>query len=68
LALLEIYTKNYHLAEEQYAKWGSTLVPPIIIHNLTEAENEIAATTKELQATLSRVYGKNVAASEVEQA
>jgi hypothetical protein len=68
LSLLEIHTKSYHLAKEQYAKWGSTLVPPIIVHNLTETENEIAATTKELQAALSRVYGKKVAASEVEQA
>jgi|GEM_PF-665371 len=68
LSLLEIHTKNYHLAKEQYAKWGRTLVPPIIVHNLTEAENEIAATTKELQAALSKVYGKKVAASEVEQA
>jgi len=67
LVLLEIHTKNYHLAKEQYAKWGSTLVPPIIIHNLTEAENEIAATTRKLQTILSKVYNKNVAAFEVEQ-
>lgn len=67
LVLLEIHTKNYHLAKEQYAKWGSALVPPIIIHNLTEAENEIAATTRKLQTTLSKVYNKNVAAFEVEQ-
>ena len=68
LSLLEIYTKNYYLAREQYAKWGSALVPPIIVSNLAEAENEIAKTTKELQATLSKVYEKKVAAPEVEQA
>lgn len=68
LSLLEIHTKNYYLAREQHAKWGSALVPPIIVSNLTEAENEIAKTTKELQAALSKVYGKKVAAPEVEQA
>lgn len=68
LSLLEIHTKNYYLAKQQYAKWGSALVPPIILHNLTEAENEVAATMKELQLTISKVYGKKVAASEVEQA
>ena len=68
LSLLEIYTKNYYLAREQYAKWGSALVPPIIVSNLAEAENEIAKTTKELQTALSQVYGKKVTAPEVEQA
>ena len=28
--LLETYSRNYNLAKEQYAKWGSALVPPII--------------------------------------
>lgn len=68
LSLLEIHTRNYYLAKEQYAKWGSALVPPIVTHNLTEAENEIATTTKELQTVLSTVYGKKIAAPEVEQA
>src|SRR5688572_30267520 len=36
--LLETYSHNYHLTKEQYAKWGSALVPPIILHNMTEAE------------------------------
>ena len=68
LSLLEINAKNYYLAKEQYAKWGSALVPPIITHNLAEAENGIATTTKELQAVLSNVYGKRVVAQEVERA
>ena len=68
LALLEIYTRNYYLAKEQYAIFGSAMVPQIIIHNLTEAENMIATTTKELQTVLSKVYGRKVAAIEVEQA
>jgi len=68
VALLAIHTKNYHLAREQYAMFGSAYVPPIIVHNLTEAEDQIKATTKELQGALSQVFGKNVAAIEVEQA
>ena len=60
LALLEIYTKNYYLAKEQYAKWGNTLVPPIITHNLAEAEDQVANTTKELQTVLCEVYAKPV--------
>ena len=58
--LLEIYTKNYYLAKEQHAKWGSALAPPIVVHNLEEAENQVADTTKELQEVLSEVYAKPV--------
>ena len=60
ISLLEVYTKNYHLAKEQYAKFGSALVPPIIVHNLTEAEDGIATTTENLQTVLSKVYGKEI--------
>lgn len=62
LSLLEVHTRNYYLAKEQYAKWGSALVPPIIVNNLAEAEDEVAETTSKLQATLSKVYGKQVVA------
>lgn len=58
--LLETYSRNYHIAKEQYAKWGGALVPPIIMHNLTEAENSIADTLQKLEATLSKVYKKAV--------
>jgi hypothetical protein len=58
--LLETYSRNYHLAQEQYAKWGSALVPPIITHNLTEAENSMIATIKQLEAVLSKVYKKDI--------
>jgi hypothetical protein len=60
MALLDIYTKNYYLAKEAYAKWGSSLVPPIIIHNLSEAEDGVAKTTYELQSVLSKAYGKRI--------
>ena len=58
--LLETYSRNYHLASEQYAKWGSALVPPIIVHNMTEAENSMVETLKKLEAVLSKVYEKDI--------
>ena len=39
--LLETYSRNYHLASEQYAKWGDALVPPIIVNNLRESEKSM---------------------------
>lgn len=58
--LLETYSRNYHIASEQYAKWGSALVPPIIVHNLTEAENSMVNTIKQLETVLSKVYKKDI--------
>jgi len=58
--LLETYSRNYHLASEQYAKWGSALVPPIIVHNMTEAENSMIVTLKQLETVLSKVYKKDI--------
>jgi hypothetical protein len=58
--LLEKYTRNYYLASEQYASWGSALVPPIIVHNMTEAENAMVATLKKLEDVLSKVYEKDI--------
>ena len=58
--LLETYSRNYHLASEQYAKWGDALVPPIIVNNMTQAENAMADTLKKLEAVLSKVYEKDI--------
>jgi hypothetical protein len=60
LSMLTIYKRSYYLAKEKYAKWGGALVPPIIIHELDEAENGISTTTKELQTILSSIYGKEI--------
>jgi len=60
VTLLETYTRNYQIAKEQYAKWGSALVPPIIVHNMTEAENSVVDTLKKLEAVLSKVYKKDI--------
>ncbi len=67
LSLIEIHSRNYRLAREQYAKWGSALVPPIIVNNLEEAENAIADTMSKLQATLNAVYGKTIIIPELEE-
>jgi hypothetical protein len=48
------------LAKEQYAKWGSALVPPIIVSNMNEAENSMLETIKQLETVLSKVYKKEI--------
>jgi hypothetical protein len=58
--LLETYSRNYQIAKEQYAKWGSALVPPIIVSNMSEAENSMLETIKRLETILSKVYKKDV--------
>lgn len=58
--LLETHSRNYHLASEQYAKWGSALVPPIIVHNMTEAESSMVETLRKLEDVLSQVYKKDI--------
>lgn len=58
--LLETYSRNYHLAKEQYAKWGSALVPPIIVNNMTDAENSMIETMEQLQIVLSKIYKKDI--------
>jgi len=58
--LMETYSRNYYLAREQYAKWGDALVPPIILHNLQEAENAVADTVQKLEAVLAKIYKKDI--------
>lgn len=58
--LLETYSRNYHLAREQYAKWGSALVPPIIVNNMADAENSMIEAMEKLQNILSKVYKKDI--------
>ena len=58
--LLETYSRNYQLAREQYARWGSALVPPIIVNNLNEAETSMLETIQKLEDTLSKVYEKDI--------
>ncbi|NJC98873.1 MAG: hypothetical protein C3F07_16895 [Anaerolineales bacterium] len=58
--LLETYSSNYRIAREQYAKWGSALVPPIVVNNMVEAENAVIETTQKLQNLLSKIYNKDL--------
>jgi hypothetical protein len=58
--LLETYSRNYQLAKEQYAKWGSALVPPIVVSNMNEAENSMLETIRQLETVLSKVYKKEI--------
>jgi hypothetical protein len=58
--LMETYSRNYHLASEQYARWGDALVPPIIVHNMQEAENALVETIKKLEMVLAKVYKKDI--------
>jgi hypothetical protein len=58
--LLETYSRNYHIAKEQHAKWGDALVPPIIVHNMQDAENSVIETTKQLETVLAKVYKKEI--------
>lgn len=60
MSLLEIHTKNYYLAKEKLARFGRDFAPPIVIHQIEEAEGEIAAVSEQLQEALSDVYGKKV--------
>jgi hypothetical protein len=62
--LLDTYCRNYQIAREQYAKWGSALVPPIIVHNLNEAEDASLQTIEKLKAVLAKVYEKEIPAAE----
>jgi hypothetical protein len=57
---LEIYSRNYYHASEQYAKWGDALVPPVIVNNMIHAENAMAETLKKLENALSKVYKKDI--------
>ncbi|HJX81855.1 MAG TPA: hypothetical protein VJ248_07480 [Candidatus Udaeobacter sp.] len=58
--LLETYSGNYRLAKEQYAKWGSELVPSIVVHRMTDAENSMLDTITQLEVILSKVYKKDI--------
>lgn len=54
------HTRSYYIYKEQYAKWGSALVPPVIVLQLEEKENLIVETIKRLETILSKVYKKDI--------
>jgi hypothetical protein len=58
--LLEKHTGNYYTLKEQYAEFGSIMVPPHILSQMKEKENLIIETKKQLEIALSRVYKKDI--------
>ena len=57
---LESHTQSYYILKEQYAKWGSVLVPPVIVIQMNEKENAAIETIKRLEIILSKVYKKDI--------
>ncbi len=64
VSLLQSHTKNYYILKEQYAKWGSALVPPIIMIQMEEKENSILETRKQLEVVLSKIYKKDISSNQ----
>ena len=58
--MLESHTKSYYILKEQSAKWGSALVPPVIMLQLEEKEDAIIEIRKQLEIVLSKVYKKDI--------
>ncbi len=54
------HTQSYYILKEQYATWGSALVPPVIMLQMEEKENSIIETRKRLEIVLSKVYKKDI--------
>jgi hypothetical protein len=57
---LEAQTKSYYILKEQYAQWGSALVPPVILLQMEQKENSIIETRNELESVLSKVYKRDI--------
>ena len=57
---LEKHTQSYYILKEQYATWGSALVPPVIVLQMNEKENSMIETIKRLEDVLSKVYKKDI--------
>lgn len=57
---LEALTKSYYILKEQSAKWGSALVPPVILLQIEEKEESIIETREQLEFVLSKVYKKDI--------
>jgi hypothetical protein len=58
VSLIEIQMRSYWLLKEQYARWGSALVPQIISGSLIEAEESVVETAAQLEAILTELIQK----------
>ena len=66
VSLMEIHTRNFRSAEQQYAKWGDALVPPIVLNNLDTEGAAVELTMRRLQTLVSEVYGADIAIPELD--
>lgn len=64
LGLAEIYRQNHRLASEKYAKWGDTLVPSVVVHELMDSEQHLIETLAKLKANIEEVLGKKIESDE----
>jgi hypothetical protein len=55
---LEIHQRNLNLAHQQKAKWGETLVPPIIEHNIRDEQAAIGMKVSRLTELLEQVTNR----------
>jgi hypothetical protein len=55
LNLKDTYLENYRLAQSKAAKWGPGLVPPIVIHELRDAEANLLLVVAKLIGILQEV-------------
>ena len=60
LKLAEIYNTNYRIAKEKYARWGDALVPPVVVHELEDAEEHLLETVNKLRTMTEDILGKRI--------
>jgi hypothetical protein len=51
--LFEIYQRNYQNAKEKSAMWGAALVPPIVLHELEDAEKNLVDVLEKLRSAVN---------------
>jgi hypothetical protein len=56
--LFELYKRNYRNAKEKAAMWGATLVPPIILHEIEDAEDNLVVVIKQLREAVALTLGQ----------
>jgi hypothetical protein len=55
LRLRDIYTKNYYNAKEKTAMWGPGLVPPIVLHELDDAESNLLKLVGDINGSVKAI-------------
>jgi len=55
VALLDIQSRNYWMAKEQYARWSGTTIPQIVISNLEEEGIAVTQSVTRLDMILTEL-------------